>query len=81
MLNLINEGVETGEFRGDIFPSHIRQIILGAIEHLCLPGVIFEYDISPDKLTEDICDTVFEGIVSKDPGPEGPALVHPRGVM
>jgi TetR/AcrR family fatty acid metabolism transcriptional regulator len=66
MLNLINEGVETGEFRGDISPSHIRQIILGAIEHLCLPGVIFEYDISPDKLTEDICDTVFEGIVNKN---------------
>ena len=66
MLNLINEGVETGEFRGDISPSHIRQIILGAIEHLCLPGVIFEYDISPDKLTEDICDTVFEGIVKKN---------------
>ena len=66
MLNLINEGVETGEFRGDISPSHIRQIILGAIEHLCLPGVIFEYDISPDKLTEDICDTIFEGIVKKN---------------
>ena len=66
MLNLINEGVETGEFRGDIFPSHIRQIILGAIEHLCLPAVIFEYDISPDKLTEDICDTIFEGINKKN---------------
>ena len=66
MLNLINEGVETGEFRGDISPSHIRQIILGAIEHLCLPAVIFEYDISPDKLTEDICDTIFEGIVKKN---------------
>ena len=65
MLNLIKEGIDAGELRDDISPSHIRQIILGAIEHLCLPGVIFEHDISPDKLTDDICDVIFEGIVKK----------------
>jgi len=66
MLNLINEGIENGEFRADISPSHIRQILLGAIEHVCLPAVIFGYDISPDKLTDDICDVVFDGIVRKN---------------
>jgi len=65
LLNLIKEGVASGEFRDDISPSHIRQIILGCIEHLCLPAVIFHYDISPDKLTADICDVLFEGIVKK----------------
>ena len=65
MLNLINEGIENGEFRADIPPSHIRQIILGAIEHACLPAVIFGYEISPDELTDDICDVVFDGIVKK----------------
>ena len=65
LLNLIKEGVASGEFRNDISPSHIRQIILGCIEHLCLPAVIFHYDISPDKLTADICDVIFEGIVKK----------------
>lgn len=63
LLNLIEEGVDNGEFRGDIYPSSIRQIILGAIEHVCLPAVIFGFDISPDKLTDDICNTIFEGIV------------------
>ena len=63
LLKLIKEGVQNGEFRDDISPSHIRQIILGAIEHLCLPALIFDYEISPDKLTDDICDIVFEGIV------------------
>jgi hypothetical protein len=62
---LIKEGVQNGEFRDDISPSHIRQIILGAIEHLCLPALIFDYEISPDKLTDDICDIVFEGIARK----------------
>ena len=65
LLNLIKEGVASGEFRDDISPSHIRQIILGCIEHLCLPAVIFHYDISPDKLTADICDVIFKGIVKK----------------
>jgi len=65
LLNLIKEGAASGEFRDDISPSHIRQIILGCIEHLCLPAVIFHYDISPDKLTADICDVIFEGIVKK----------------
>ena len=66
LLNLIKEGIDNGEFRDDISPSHIRQIILGAIEHLCLPAVIFEYEILPDQLTDAICDTVFEGIVKKN---------------
>ncbi|MGB9436931.1 MAG: TetR/AcrR family transcriptional regulator C-terminal domain-containing protein, partial [Desulfobacterales bacterium] len=65
LLNLIKQGAASGEFRDDISPSHIRQIILGCIEHLCLPAVIFHYDISPDKLTADICDVIFEGIVKK----------------
>jgi len=65
LLNLIKEGVDNGEFRDDISPAHIRQIILGCIEHLCLPAVIFHYEISPDKLTDDICNVIFEGIVKK----------------
>lgn len=69
LLNLIKEGAASGEFRDDISPSHIRQIILGCIEHLCLPAVIFHYDISPDKLTADICDVILEGIVNKTSKP------------
>ena len=65
LLDLIKEGVDNGEFRDDISPSHIRQIILGAIEQLCLPAVIFQYDIKPDILTDSICAVIFEGIVKK----------------
>jgi len=65
MLDLIKQGIDAGELRDDIPASHIRQIILGAIEHLCLPAVIFGYDIAPDKMTDDICDVIFEGIVKK----------------
>jgi len=61
-LEILEEGIETGEIRSDISPPLIRQIILGAIEHVCLTGVIFNRDISPDELTEDLYNIIFMGI-------------------
>jgi hypothetical protein len=59
---LIEEGIRTGEIRKDISPWHLRQIILGSIEHLCLPGVIFKQEINPDALTEELCKILFTNI-------------------
>ncbi len=65
VLGTIREGVEGGEIRSDVPASVVRQTILGAIEHACLPGVIFGRDISPDDLTEQICEVIFNGISAK----------------
>ena len=65
LLNLIKDGIDNGEFRDDISPAHIRQIILGAIEHLCLPAVIFQYDVDADKMTDSIFNVILEGIAKK----------------
>lgn len=62
ILNIIEEGVKDGEIRDDISPRHIRNIILGGLEHLCLPGLIFNREIVPDVLTENLCKTIFEDI-------------------
>jgi len=59
---LIEEGIRTGEIRKDISSWHLRQIILGSIEHLCLPGVIFKQEINPDALTEELCKILFTNI-------------------
>jgi AcrR family transcriptional regulator len=59
---LIEEGIRTGEIRKDISSWHLRQIILGSIEHLCLPGVIFNQEINPDVLTEELCRILFTNI-------------------
>jgi len=59
---LIEEGVRTGEIRKDISPWHLRQIILGSIEHLCLPGVIFQKEINAESLTEELCKILFTNI-------------------
>ena len=62
LLEIIEEGVGNGEIRSDVPPKLIRQVIFGSIEHVCLTGVIFKGEISPDDLTEDLCKFVFRGI-------------------
>ena len=65
MLTVIEEGVESGEIRNDLTPKLIRQCILGCLEQVCLTGVIFEKKISPDQLTDDICEFIFDGLLAK----------------
>jgi len=62
LLEMIAEGVTRGEIRDDIPPSHIRQMINGAIEHMCLPKVIFEQKVPTGSYTDEICKFVFNGI-------------------
>jgi AcrR family transcriptional regulator len=62
LLEIIEEGVRNGEIRSDIPPKLIRQVIFGSIEHVCLTGVIFNGEISPDDLTDDLCEFIFRGI-------------------
>jgi len=62
LLDIIEEGVQSGEIRDDIPVKLIRQVVFGSIEHVCLTGVIFRREISPDELTEDLCKFIFSGI-------------------
>jgi AcrR family transcriptional regulator len=66
---IVIEGIEAGEIRSDISVWAIRQTILGGIEHVCLPGVIFNRDIQVDKLTEELCELIFNGIGETHSGP------------
>jgi TetR/AcrR family fatty acid metabolism transcriptional regulator len=59
---IIEEGIKAGEIRSDISVSVIDQAILGAIEHVCLPGVIFNGAIAADEITEELCELIFNGI-------------------
>ena len=65
VLNFIEEGVRSEEIRDDLPPKLIRHGILGSIEQISFSGVIFGREISPDKLTEDLCELLFKGIERK----------------
>ncbi len=62
ILELIKKGVEAGEIRSDLEPARIRQTILGGIEHMCLPGVIFGRSIPADRYADDLCEIISHGI-------------------
>jgi TetR/AcrR family fatty acid metabolism transcriptional regulator len=63
-IHVLEEGIQSGEFRADIQPLLVRAIIWGTIEHLvtrkCLLG-------KPDNLLEladDLIATIFQGILA-----------------
>jgi TetR/AcrR family fatty acid metabolism transcriptional regulator len=62
LKSIIEEGVSNGEIRDDVSPSIIRQIILGALENICLSAVAFDRVMSPDELSEYLCELLFSGI-------------------
>lgn len=62
---IIAEGVRDGEIRDDIPVWSIRQSLLGVVEHLSLPAVIFGRDFSPDDFTADACKILFDGIARR----------------
>jgi TetR/AcrR family transcriptional regulator, fatty acid metabolism regulator protein len=62
VLDVIEEGIENGEIRRDVPAKFIRQVLLGSLEHICLREVIFDKEINPDELTENLCKVLFKGI-------------------
>ena len=66
LSEIIKEGINQGELRSGIPAVSIRNFILGGIEHVCFPKVIFKRDISADELTEDLCNIIFDGIRQKE---------------
>ncbi|MFK5953092.1 MAG: TetR/AcrR family transcriptional regulator, partial [Desulfobacterium sp.] len=67
LLDIIKEGVESGEIRRDVSPSLIRHTIFGTIEHACLNRVIFNEKVSTDQTAEQITRLILNGITQARP--------------
>ena len=62
ILDLVKEGIENGEIRNDISAWYMMQTIIGAIEHLILPSLIFDRKLDIDACTENLCQILKSGI-------------------
>jgi len=62
MMKLLQEGIDSGEIRNDISAWHMMQAIIGAVEHLILPSLIFDRELDIDTCTENLCRILREGI-------------------
>jgi len=65
LLDILEEGVAEGAVRTDVSAKFLRQVILGSMEHVCLTGIIFQREIEPDALTEELCRFIFQGIETR----------------
>ena len=68
VMSIVEEGVARGEIRSDVPPTAMRQFILGAIEHACLPGVIFHREIPVDEVTEHLYTLICRGVERGEKG-------------
>jgi TetR/AcrR family transcriptional regulator, fatty acid metabolism regulator protein len=62
LMGIIEEGRAEGSIRRDIPAVVIRQLILGGIEHTCLPNVLFHHALNPEGVSDQLCEIVFRGI-------------------
>ncbi|MCG6911454.1 MAG: TetR/AcrR family transcriptional regulator [Deltaproteobacteria bacterium] len=62
---IIEEGHAAGEIRPDIEKWHVMQALLGTIEHMVLPSLIFQRPLDVDVCTEAVYKLVLEGLKGK----------------
>lgn len=62
-LHVLEEGIQSGEFRPDIQPHLVRAMIWGTIEHLVTRKCLLGKPADLLGLADDIIATIFKGIV------------------
>ena len=65
MSELIQGAIKNGDIRNDVPVNYIRNAIIGAMEHLALPSVLFGRQFSPNVLSENVYKIVLEGVQTK----------------
>lgn len=66
---VIDQGIETGEFREGLNSYLIRSMILGTIEHLVTNWVMTGKPENLEELVDPLIDTIIQGIRNKDKDP------------
>jgi TetR/AcrR family transcriptional regulator, fatty acid metabolism regulator protein len=62
IIEIINEGIASGEIREDIPPAYIRNAMFGTIEHSCLNRAIFNEAVSTNDAAKTITALLLDGI-------------------
>ena len=66
LLNVIQEGIDSGEFKPDINPYLIRSMILGTIEHLVIGRLMLGRWQNLLDQVDPLADMIIEGIKKED---------------
>ncbi len=66
---VIEEGVDSGEFRKDLNPYLVRSIIIGTIEHLVTNWIMTGRPENLEEFVDPMIDCIIEGIQSRPSEP------------
>lgn len=66
MKEILDDGLKKHEIRNDIPVKSLRQMIMGAIEHMCLPAIIYQKSFSPEVMAEEVIAVILEGIAFRE---------------
>ena len=65
ILKTLQEGIASGEIDKDVPVKTLREAMLGGIEHLCLPRIVFKQPFETDAMADELCRVLFYGVVAK----------------
>ena len=65
ILTILQDAIDSGEFRSDISLSLVRNLIFGGIEHQTWAYLRGEGDFDFDKAADAIADVVYHGMLAK----------------
>ncbi len=62
LIEVINEGIAAGEFRRDVSPALMRDLVYGAVEHLTWNYVCGRGELDVDAIAAELTAMVCDGI-------------------
>jgi len=62
------EAIQTGEFRNDVSPALLRDMIFGCIEHQTWAFLHGEGDFQLNELADSITNVIYRGMATRAPG-------------
>ncbi|WP_022978584.1 TetR/AcrR family transcriptional regulator [Nevskia ramosa] len=62
LMDVINDGIAAGEFRRDVSPSLMRDLVYGAVEHLTWNYVCGRGELDVDAIAAELTAMVCDGI-------------------
>ncbi|MDO9439075.1 TetR/AcrR family transcriptional regulator [Hydrogenophaga sp.] len=74
---IVREAIRNGEFRGDVSPVLVRDMIFGCIEHSTWVYLRKRGDFNIDELADGIANVVYCGMLA----PPSPAAANPAGPL
>jgi TetR/AcrR family transcriptional regulator, fatty acid metabolism regulator protein len=78
LIEVVKEAVAQGEFRPDVSPALVRDMIYGCVEHRTWAFLRNEGDFDTDATADGITDIVYAGLVARKPEDEPTAKALAR---